>query len=447
MTDIAENQEKNGDFKASEENATAIPSATRKDIIISDYIRKSLEIVASAEGFRNYDFVFDHGSNVGDGFVGLILKVNIKEKNSDKSLSVLAKIPPQSKARREMPGTMVTFEREVYLYNVLLPEFVAFQKEKKIDKSQGFFNFPKVYYADLNTELKDAIIIMEDLRDSGHKMWDKYKPIDLEHAKLTMVALGRLHALSFAMKKRKPEAFEKFKETKDIFCNLLKDQTVNGMLQQTMSRSLEVLSPTDLKGRQRFLKISENMAKTLEYCVDVESSEPYAVLGHGDCWMNNYLYHYTKGIPDDIVLIDWQLSRYCTPAADISYFIFVCTDKKTRDKHFDELINLYHHSLKELLDHLGGDTTTQFPFTALLRQLRRFGRLGIISGCCAVPMLQTKPENMMDMDVIAEMMKNMDAKELEELTKQYREKNKDSIEKINSRVRDLIEDGMRYGYL
>lgn len=429
-----------------ENTPTAIPMATQKGFIVTDYIRRSLETVASAEGFRNYDFVFDHGSNVGDGFVGLLLKVNIKENNSGKSLAVLAKIPPQSKARRELPGTMITFEREVYLYNVLLPEFVAFQKEKKIGKSEGFFNFPKVYYADYDEELRDAIIVMEDLRDSGHKMWDKFKPIDLDHAKLTMVALGRLHALSFAMKKRKPEAFEKFIKTRDIFCDLIKDQTMNSILQQTMSQSVETLNPNDVKGRQRFMKIAENMAKTLASCVDVETSEPYAVLGHGDCWMNNYLFHYSKGRVDDIVLIDWQLSRYCSPAADISYFIFVCTDKKTRDKHFDELINLYHHSLKELLDHLGGDTATQFPFTALIRQLRRFGKLGIISGCCAVPMLQTKPENMMDMDVLAEKMKNMDPKELEEIKTQFMAANKDNIEKINSRVRDIIEDGLRYGY-
>jgi hypothetical protein len=125
----------------------------------------------------------------------------------------------------------------------------------------------------------------------------------------------------------------------------------------------------------------------------------------------------------------------------------VCTDKKTRDKHFDELINLYHRSLKELLDHLGGDTQTQFPFTALLRQLRRFAKLGIISGCCAVPMLQTKPEDMMDMDVLAEKMEKMDPSELDEIRKQFMEANKDNIGKINSRIRDIIEDGLRYGYL
>lgn len=99
-----------------------------------------------------------------------------------------------------------------------------------------------------------------------------------------------------------------------------------------------------------------------------------------------------------------------------------------------------------MLDHLGGDTVTQFPFTALLRQLRKFGKVGVLSACFLVPMMQTKNENMIDMDVMAEKMQNMDPKELEDLMRQFSEMNKDSIEVINSRIRDVILDGIRYGY-
>jgi hypothetical protein len=195
------------------------------------------------------------------------------------------------------------------------------------------------------------------------------------------------------------------------------------------------------------MNIAENMAQTMSSCTDIDASEPYAVLNHGDCWMNNFLYHYDKrGRAEGIVFIDWQISRYCSPVVDLMYFIFICTDKQMRDKHFDELINLYHRSLKEFLDHLGGDTATQFPFTALLRHLKKFGKVGILSGCFAVPMLQTRNDQLLDMDVMAEKMQKMDPKEMEELTKQFMEMNKDGVEIINKRIRDVIEDGIRYGY-
>lgn len=71
-----------------------IPKATLKEIIFTDYIRKSLDKVAENEGFQNYEFVTDHGSSIGDGFIGIIIKVTIQEKDKSKSLKVLAKIPP-----------------------------------------------------------------------------------------------------------------------------------------------------------------------------------------------------------------------------------------------------------------------------------------------------------------------------------------------------------------
>lgn len=120
-----------------------IPMAKLQEIVVTDYIRQSLDKVALAEGFQNYHLDIDHGSSIGDGFVGIMLKVTIKEIDSDKSLTVLAKVPPASKARREQMKIMPIFQREIYVYNVMLPEFVEFQKEKRITQANGFFNFPR----------------------------------------------------------------------------------------------------------------------------------------------------------------------------------------------------------------------------------------------------------------------------------------------------------------
>lgn len=440
----------NGDLSATlsenESDSKPLPTATQQEIVFTDYIRKSLEIVASAEGFRNYDFVIDHGSSVGDGFVGVIYKVQIKENDSDKALTVLTKVLPESKARREQPGTLPMFEREVFVYNVLLPELVAFQKEKKITRTHGYFNFPKVYYADYDEELKDGIIIMEDLRDTGHRMWDKFKPIDLEHAKLLMMALGRLHALSFAMKIKKPEQFEKFRELKDIYGSLMNDEGTKTFLDASLQQALSTLDTNDVKSRNKFEGMMSSINSIMQN--DLYSGEPYSVFNHGDCWVNNMLYHYTKrGRPEEIVQIDWQISRYCSPVQDLVYFIFICTDKKMRDNHFDELLNVYHRSLKELLDHLGGNTMVQFPFTALLRELKKFGKFGVMSACFIVPWLNMKNDELPDQDMMAEKIQGADQEVLDEMMKEFIGGNKEGKDKINERVRDIILDGIRYGYL
>lgn len=117
-----------------------------------------------------------------------------------------------------------------------------------------------------------------------------------------------------------------------------------------------------------------------------------------------------------------------------------------RAKHYDELLNLYHHSLKELLDHMGGDTITQFPFTAFLRHLKKFGKYGVALACLMVPMLQTKNEDLMDIDFLIEKMNEQNPAVLEECMKQFMQKSSATEEGIK-RMRDIFEDAFRYGYL
>lgn len=49
-----------------------------------------------------------------------------------------------------------------------------------------------------------------------------------------------------------------------------------------------------------------------------------------------------------------------------------------RAKHYDELLKIYHNALLELLSSLGGDAEKQFPFSALLDQMKKFGKFGVI---------------------------------------------------------------------
>jgi hypothetical protein len=114
-----------------------------------------------------------------------------------------------------------------------------------------------------------------------------------------------------------------------------------------------------------------------------------------------------------------------------------------RAKHFDELLNLYHRSLKETLDHLGGDTMSQFPFTALLRQLKHFGKFGIIMATFLIPMLTTSNDQLPDMDFMAEQMNNSDPAVMEEMMKNFMKTNK----VYEERMRDSVLDAIRYGYL
>ena len=269
-----------------------MPTAKQNEVKLTDYMRESLEKVASAEGFRNYDLKVDHGSAIGDGFVGLIYKVIIQEIDSDKKLSVVLKFPPENQARRRDFGAMDLFKREVFVYNEFLPELVKFQKERHIKEADGFYNFPKCYFAEFNEEKDDSVIIMEDLRENGYKMWDKYSPVNLEHTKLIMLALGKLHALSFALKTQKPELFEKFKSMNDFMTDKMGDEKMAGMMSATVQRAVATIDEKDVKSRNRALRLLEDYSQMMRELTDPKRAEPFTIVGHGDCWSNNFMFQY-----------------------------------------------------------------------------------------------------------------------------------------------------------
>lgn len=422
-----------------------VPLAKQNEINVTPYMRSSIERVAVAEGFVDYDINVIHGSGIGDGFVGLVFKAMIQEKgNSDKKLTVVVKTPPDNLARRNSFGSMELFDREVKIYADVLPAFMKFQEEKNIKPGLGFFEVPKCYLAEYDLEKDDAIIIMEDLRERGHKMWNKHVPMNFEHTKLIFAALGRLHALSFAMKVQRPEIFEPFKALKDIMVSKVTDPNFKTMFEGMINRAASSLDENDTRRRNKVLKLKEELTSTLVDLMDPENAEPFTVLGHGDCWSNNFMFHYKAGRPRDVILLDWQITRYVSPILDIVYFLFASTDAELRAKHLDELLSIYHRSLKDLLDHLGGDTMTQFPFTALLRQLKKFGKFGIIMAAIIIPLITKPNEEIPDMDFMADNM-NTDNEEMKEAMMKSFLSNDES--RFTGRMKGVLHDAIRYGYL
>lgn len=131
-----------------------------------------------------------------------------------------------------------------------------------------------------------------------------------------------------------------------------------------------------------------------------------------------------------------------SPVLDLVHFIFSCTDEDLRANHYDDLLKIYHESLRELLDRLGGDTETQFPFSALQQQLKKFGSFGVFMASMMIPMLSVKNEDLPDMDVMAENM-NKDPKAVEEMMAVMGKGN--DFYKV--RMLAVVMDSIRLGYL
>lgn len=270
----------------SSKNSIQIPIARQEEIIVTEYLKECIDKVAISEGFTNYNLTINYGSKIGDGYVSNMLKISINEDNHE-TLTVLVKIPLENKARRDVMKMMSLFEREIFVYKVMLPQFEEIQKLNNISDSSKFHNFPKIYFAEFNKDKDDAIIIMDDLRESGHKMWKKSAPINYEHAKLLLTALGRYHAMSFAIRSKNPELFQTLQHLNDDFSDVLQTPQFEVLLKGAVTKIIEFFQPEEeYVARDKIANLIENLKDICIERVKPKYVEPYTVMLHGKLPIN-----------------------------------------------------------------------------------------------------------------------------------------------------------------
>ncbi|XP_062551782.1 uncharacterized protein LOC134217041 [Armigeres subalbatus] len=346
--------------------------SSRKKItpMLNDYLYEAIRRVAIEQGFTPELFSVDFDEETAiecDGFVNFVFKAIVNE--GDREFVLWCKVPPNDDQR-----SLALFKREVFFYREILPAFYEFQTEKGVSRESGagFYGVPKCYLAHCDTEKNEpeAAIILEYDENYEKWDWDKLKPIDLDHSKVLMEQLGRLHALSFAMKSQKPELFEKF-TLKDA---LVGNDDLVTLMRESYDRALTTMRTRFAAEQDTIQLIKDKVFR--ELTTGSETNEPYCVVSHGDCWINNLIYkHDENNAATNVVLTDWQSSRYASPLLDLGYFFFICVGAQFRKDHLDNLLQHYHNALKILLDRLGGDTAVQFPFADLLRIVQPYRQL------------------------------------------------------------------------
>lgn len=64
---------------------------------------------------------------------------------------------------------------------------------------------------------------------------------------------------------------------------------------------------------------------------------------------------------------------YVSPAVDLTFNIFLSTDKPFRDKEYDNLLRIYYESLSKTVRLLGNNPDELFSFDNLQEELREYG--------------------------------------------------------------------------
>lgn len=187
------------------------------EVEISEVVQTGLREVLTKElNSEKIDVNIEMGSKKGDNFIGIVYRVNAKlsaenaaenENNNKSCIDVILKVAPTNKTRREQFSSRECFLREMKMYEEVLPMFRRFQESNGIiPEESGFYEYPNCYKT-IDTD-ENETLILQDLKADQFEMFDRLQVITFDHIQLIMKALGKYHALSFALRVRSAADFQ-----------------------------------------------------------------------------------------------------------------------------------------------------------------------------------------------------------------------------------------------
>lgn len=246
---------------------------------LPNYISELFDKIARENEFENFTVQMNLGSKPGDGFGGEILSITISENDCAKKLDLVCKIAPLNKIRRKEMCSGLNFRNEALWYDHIEPLFAQFQAERNLPLSDQFRSSPKCYATLIDDENERYVIVLEDLRPLKFEMWNKAKLAPIENLRMTMCELGKLHALSFAIKDQCPTEFANLKKIKNVRLEMTLSDTMKQLMRNTVNLTVASLEREEHKSIARYL--IDNSEHYWKQFFDVGANNDFGVLCHG----------------------------------------------------------------------------------------------------------------------------------------------------------------------
>ncbi|XP_076031833.1 putative kinase-like protein D1044.1 [Oratosquilla oratoria] len=226
------------------------------------------------------------------------------------------------------------------------------------------------------------VIFMEDLRERGFTMHDRRKGLDDAHVLLVIKEFARLHASSVLLQKRSkkpileshPYLYDGFMQDELPYCTyrIIMGEIVGGTAlvaektggyDQVVRHVKEVFQP-------KCFAIIRDLLR---------SQPPFQVVTHGDCWTNNILFRYNESsIPEEVAMVDFQLSRGSSPMNDINYLFYSSTTGDSRRKNMSRYLRDYYSTFQKVI--LDAGFEMDFTFEEMEKEFDRQRYFGFYMG-------------------------------------------------------------------
>ncbi|KAJ9583834.1 hypothetical protein L9F63_027326 [Diploptera punctata] len=286
----------------------------------------------------------------GENYLGILRRVEVSYTNEDekdlRKYTFITKSPPLCESTRKFMNNVKALQTETIVYKTILPAMYQL-----IDKKEGIF-IKRLSPQHFESSLKDTLVL-EDMTMKGYIMKDRLKLFDFDHAKAVVISLARFHGLSHAIYLRNPTLFynvheNHFTDSPDRLNDEkeFSEHRIN-MLIKELGKCSKLPASYYI---DKLLKVTDNIVDRVREVVK-PIKDSISVLNHGDCWVNNILFHYnsvTENI-DDVKLIDFQMCRFSSPVLDLHYFLYTSVRAEVLFGRKNDLLQEYYKEFSRIL--------------------------------------------------------------------------------------------------
>ncbi|KAL1505451.1 hypothetical protein ABEB36_005019 [Hypothenemus hampei] len=339
-------------------------------------LRNLVEKALFSENLEKYELKFCGGTEKGEGYIGDITFVDVLGENrhgSKVEYSLVLKTGGQNKTLR--PIVRLGFEREIHVYSKILPAFWNLQDEHLMKRFQSI---PRCYLTMLSDH--NEALVLENIKSLGFKLYDRKQVMTLDHIQAVLKVLGQWHALSFALKEKKPLLLEQLTcnwkcTAAAIFVNSHVGEWIN-LAQKYLIQTLEVQEELELLHKYKEKTRNQTATDIIKSILSIEKHQ--VVVTHGDCWNNNLMFKYqdfSLNVPSEVKILDFQIASISSPVIDLSYFIYAVSSEEQL-QHFPQLLKTYYEALSACLQEIECVPDQIFSYSDLIRHWQNFSAYG-----------------------------------------------------------------------
>lgn len=259
-------------------------------------------INVALKGGRLISYEVNSLTQPGDHFGSVLMSILANIQQADGELvkkRLVAKVPPTDPKYWQFIQPERTCLAENAIYRTLAPEISLLQTEAEIPEDKQFDGFA-FYYGSRISVIPDAkvvdrgaVLVLDDLRDSNYKVGHRLQPFDLNHTELALRYMAQFHALTIALRLKKPKIFEMKVRPffKKFDWHAAAPESKETMIAETLIDIKEV-TDNNLAIVDRIRNLSYDFFNFLEK-PPIENN-PFNTVIHSDFWIMNLLFKHGK---------------------------------------------------------------------------------------------------------------------------------------------------------